>query len=60
MRVRFTPAALNHLGEIGEYIAKDSPGAARRVIQAIRRSVDLIRGETSGFVRYCGKPSYVV
>jgi plasmid stabilization system protein ParE len=43
MRVRYTPAALSHLNEIGEYIAKDDPVAARRVIQAIRHTVDLLR-----------------
>lgn len=40
MRVRHTPAAMAHLNEIGDYIAKDNPEAARRVIQAIRKTVD--------------------
>lgn len=43
MRVRYTPAALGHLNEIGDYIAKDNPDAARRVIQTIRQTVDLLR-----------------
>lgn len=43
MRVRYTPAALSHLNEIGEYIAKDNPVAARRVIRAIRQAVDMLR-----------------
>lgn len=43
MRVRYTPAAMAHLNEIGDYIAKDNPAAARRVIQAIRKTVDLLR-----------------
>lgn len=43
MRVRYTPAALAHLTEIAEYIAKDNREAANRVIQAIRKAVDLLR-----------------
>jgi len=43
MRVRYTPAALEHLGEIGDYIAKDNREAARRVIQAIRQAVTLLQ-----------------
>jgi len=43
MRVRYTPAAMAHLGEIADYIAKDNPAAARRVMQAIRNAVDLLR-----------------
>lgn len=40
--MRYTPAALAHLNEIGDYIAKDNPEAARRVIRAIRQAVDLL------------------
>lgn len=43
MRVRYTPAALAHLTEIGDYIAKDNREAAKRVIQAIRYSVEQLR-----------------
>ncbi len=43
MRVRYTPAALAHLTEIGDYIAKDNREAAKRVIQAIRNSVEQLR-----------------
>jgi toxin ParE1/3/4 len=43
MRVRYTPAALAHLTEIGDYIARDNRGAAMRVIQAIRHTVELLR-----------------
>ncbi|KAF0102949.1 MAG: RelE/StbE family addiction module toxin [bacterium] len=43
MRVRYTPAAREHLGEIGGYIAKDNREAATRVIRAIREAVDLLR-----------------
>ena len=43
MRVRYTPAALAHLDEIGEYIAKDNLEAAKRVIQAIQKCVDLLK-----------------
>jgi len=43
MRVRYTPAALEHLTEIGDYIARDNREAANRVIQAIRHAVELLR-----------------
>jgi len=43
MRVRYTPAALAHLSEIGEYIDKDNREAARRVIHAIRQAVALLQ-----------------
>lgn len=43
MRVRYTPAALAHLAEIGDYIAKDNRDAAKRVIQAIQNAVELLR-----------------
>jgi toxin ParE1/3/4 len=43
MRVRYTPAALAHLTEIGDYIAKDNPEAAKRFIQAIRSTVEQLR-----------------
>lgn len=41
--VRYTPAALAHLTEIGDYIAKDNGEAAKRVIQAIRSTVEQLR-----------------
>jgi toxin ParE1/3/4 len=43
MRVRYTPAALAHLREIGEYIEKDNREAAKRVMQAIRQAVTLLQ-----------------
>ncbi|MDD4880064.1 MAG: type II toxin-antitoxin system RelE/ParE family toxin [Gallionellaceae bacterium] len=43
MRVRYTPAALAQLTAISDYIANDNPEAARRVIQAIWKSVTLLR-----------------
>ncbi len=43
MRVRYTPAALAHLIEIGDYIERDNREAAKRVIQSIRNTVDLLR-----------------
>ena len=43
MRVRYTPAALAHLTEIGDYIAKDNRVAAKRVVQAIRSTVEQLR-----------------
>jgi len=43
MRVRYTPAALAHLTEIGDYIARDNPAAAKRVIHAIRSTVEQLR-----------------
>lgn len=45
MRVRYTPAAREHLKEIGDYIAKDNRPAANRVIQAIKQAVDLLRDQ---------------
>jgi plasmid stabilization system protein ParE len=43
MRGRYTPAALAHLREIGDYTARDNREAAKRVIQAIRNAVELLR-----------------
>jgi toxin ParE1/3/4 len=39
MRVVFSKASISDLEGISEYISRDSPGAARRVVQRIRRSV---------------------
>ncbi len=47
MRVRYTPAALAHLTEIGDYIAKDSREAAKRVILSIRSTVEQLRENPS-------------
>ena len=43
MRVRYTPAALAHLTEIGDCIARDNREAAKRVIQAIQSTVEQLR-----------------
>jgi len=43
MRVRYTPAAREHLKEIAECIVKDNRVAANRVLQAIRQAVDMLR-----------------
>jgi toxin ParE1/3/4 len=43
MQLRYTQAALEHLGEIGDYIAQDNREAAKRVMQAIRHAVKLLQ-----------------
>lgn len=48
MRVRLRDAAADELEAIGEYIARDNPAAAARLIAAIRRAIGRI-AET-GFV----------
>lgn len=54
MRVRYTPAAREHLKEIGDYIAKDNRPAANRVIQAIKQAVDLLRDQPN-----IGRPGHL-
>lgn len=41
MRVRWLARALANLNAEAEYIARDKPQAAARMVQAIRQSVDL-------------------
>ncbi len=43
MRRRSTAAALVHLTEIADYIAKDNKDAAKRVISAIGKRAELLR-----------------
>lgn len=40
MRVLYRPSALADLDAIHDYIATDNPGAAPRVIEHIRQSID--------------------
>jgi toxin ParE1/3/4 len=40
MRIVWSPRALRHMGDIRRFIARDDPGAAANVADAIRRSVD--------------------
>jgi len=43
MRLRWTPPARDHLSEIHDYIAKNNPAAARRVVGQVRKDADLLR-----------------
>lgn len=45
MRLRWLPEALDDLREIHDYIARDNPEAARRVIEKIRREVEILRSQ---------------
>ena len=47
MRLRWTPPALTHIAEIHDHIAKDSPGAARRVVTQIRKDAGLLLEQPS-------------
>jgi toxin ParE1/3/4 len=42
MRVRWTRRALRSLEALAEYIAKDRPSAAERMVERIRDAVDLL------------------
>ncbi len=42
MRVRWLRRALSNLNEEAEYIARDNPDAAARIVQRIAASVDLL------------------
>ncbi|MGH9740864.1 MAG: type II toxin-antitoxin system RelE/ParE family toxin [Candidatus Acidiferrum sp.] len=39
MRVIWTEAAINHLIEVRDYVARDKPEAARQLAQKIRKSI---------------------
>jgi len=43
MKIRWSPTAISDVESIREYIAHDSPSAARRVAQAIKESVGRLR-----------------
>ncbi|MDP2821890.1 MAG: type II toxin-antitoxin system RelE/ParE family toxin [Sulfuritalea sp.] len=43
MRLRWTPPARDHLAEIHDYIARDNPAAAGRVIGQVRKDADLLK-----------------
>ena len=43
MRLRWTESAKNSLIEIHDYIAKDSPRAARRVVRQVKTDADLLK-----------------
>lgn len=45
MRLRWLTQALADLRGIHDYIAKDNPAAARRVVGEIRRDVDILASE---------------
>ena len=40
MKVKFARTAINHIASIHDYIARENPGAAKRVVAAIYRSTD--------------------
>ena len=42
MRVRWTPSALRDLEAIGDYVAKEKPVAATRLVSAIHSRTDLL------------------
>lgn len=42
MRIRYTPRALNDLGEILKYVDERSPRGARNVKRAIKGTIELI------------------
>lgn len=42
MKISFEPAARDELNDIFEWIAKDSPGAARRLIRRIEEKIGLL------------------
>lgn len=43
MKIRWSPTAISDVESIREYIAQDSPSAARRVAQTIKESVSRLR-----------------
>lgn len=43
MRLRWTRPALAHIAEISAYIRRDSPAAARRVMEQIRQDAEHLR-----------------
>jgi toxin ParE1/3/4 len=43
VRLRWTRPALAHIAEISAYIRRDSPVAARRVVEQIRRDAEHLR-----------------
>ena len=43
MKIRWSPTAISDVESIREYIAQDSPSAARRVAQTIKESVGRLR-----------------
>lgn len=47
MRVRWLARALANLNAEAEFIARDKPQAAARVVQTIHESVDLLQGHTA-------------
>lgn len=43
MRVRFTAGAIRQIQQISDYISKDSPAGAQRVVERIRYLADMLR-----------------
>lgn len=43
MRVRFTAGALRQIQQLSDYISKDSPAGAQRVVERIRSLADMLR-----------------
>ena len=55
MRIRWLDAARTDLQEIGSYIARDRPGAAKEVVTRIRRAVGSLRANPA-----IGRPGVVL
>lgn len=51
MRVLWTRPALAQLEEIGDYVARDDPGAALRLVRHIRERTDALLSEHPGMGR---------
>jgi toxin ParE1/3/4 len=43
MKIRWSPTAVSDLVSIRDYIAQDSPSAARKISQVIKKSVERLR-----------------
>jgi len=43
MRVIWTSMAVRQLDAVGEYVAKDNPGAATRLLKLIRKNANLLK-----------------
>ncbi len=56
MKISFEPAARDELNDIFEWIAKDSPGAARRLIRRIEEKIGLLAVPN---LAYLGRPGLV-
>jgi toxin ParE1/3/4 len=60
MKVRWTDPALDDLGRVKEYISRDSPRSAKRVVQEIGRIVGRLRSfpRLGGVVEQWGREDF--